>query len=113
MFRNTLCEITNDRSVRVEKIVSSHSWFTGNTGGDKDDVCAFEGGGKTVAIRFWNVAGDLKSVSPIAISKGSRRYGASGEIGRCENGERVPWSECRCGRYRLRHRVFLEYHREQ
>jgi len=36
-------KIADNGSIGVEKIVTAHSWLSGNTGGDQNNFCTFQG----------------------------------------------------------------------
>jgi len=50
-------EVADDRGVGVEEVVAGHTWLAGNTGGDEDDLRAFEGSSESA--RCGVVAGDF------------------------------------------------------
>merc|ERR1711964_214639 len=52
-----LCEITDNRGVGVEKIITGHSWLTGNTGWDKNDLSTLQGCCETAWC--WVISGNL------------------------------------------------------
>ena len=42
MLGDGLCEVTNDRGVGVEEIVTGHARLSGDTGGDEDNLGTLE-----------------------------------------------------------------------
>jgi len=56
-FSGGLCEVTNDGGVGVEKIVTGHSWLSGDTSWDQDNFGTLEGGGK--ATWCWVITLDV------------------------------------------------------
>jgi hypothetical protein len=38
MFSDTLSQVPDNTGIGIEEIVSGHSWFTGHTSGDEDNI---------------------------------------------------------------------------
>jgi len=77
MFGDTLRQVPDDTGIRVEQIVSGHSWLSGDSGGDQDNIGFIKSMCQAVSLGFGSISGDLQ-ISPRREELGMQGQGAGG-----------------------------------